>query len=155
TDMPPETIDDYLAQDDRRDIEGTWESSENVTQMVGGKQLAPEQKKYAWVVTGDKVIRADDSGFVQEQFSFQLDPTTSPKTIDLASPRVGSLPGIYHLEGDTLTICPGYDGTRPSDFPEDAQGCWVLRRVSRDPTAVSQRYANALGCFWMVEPWNV
>src|SRR5262249_693835 len=81
-----------------------------------------------------------------------LAPDRSPKTIELHSLNPGlTLPGLYKLEGETLTVAYGHD--RPKRFepgPSDIQ--LVFRRESRTPTKLSPEYPNAEGCYWAIKP---
>jgi RNA polymerase sigma factor (sigma-70 family) len=140
------------APEDRAALGGTWESVETVTRVVGGKPLPPEQQKVRWVITADRIIRTDADGFIDEEWTYGLDPASHPKGIDLRSRRLGAYPGTYRLQGEGLTICLGFDGKRPTEFPAKADACWVFRRISPEPAPVLQRFASAPGCFWMIEP---
>jgi uncharacterized protein (TIGR03067 family) len=63
--------------------------------------------------------------------SFRLDPTASPKAIDLLLPDFSTMRGIYDLEGDRLKICfSGPSGqaamTRPTGFSVPGSGARLL-----------------------------
>jgi uncharacterized protein (TIGR03067 family) len=62
--------------------------------------------------------------------SFTLDPHSNPKHIDLIFDDGHSIPGIYNLNGDELTLCLGNE--RPTTFistSEKEGALWTYRRV--------------------------
>lgn len=75
--------------------------------------------------------------------SFRLNPTGSPKHIDIDGPGKGNCFGVYKIDGDELTICmgvtqasPSYDKraqndekTRPSSISPEAGTVIILRRA--------------------------
>lgn len=81
--------------------------------------------------------------------TFSIDATTDPKTIDIKSEEIdlspggepvkypaASLPGIYRLDGDVLTVCfaTGENRVRPTRFEAAPSGTLllVLRRANPD-----------------------
>ena len=115
--------------DEKTDIEketkkfqGTWtiESSE-----AGGEKMSSDDLKGLTVTfEGDKhtVKKGDDVVQVGTQ---KLDPTQSPKTIDVTmseGPSKGSVMlGIYEFDGDTLKVCFDPKGKkRPTEFKTEA-----------------------------------
>jgi uncharacterized protein (TIGR03067 family) len=111
--------------DDKADLEkeakkfqGTWtfESSE-----TGGKEIpADDLKGFILIFEGAKhtVKKGDEVVQVGTQ---KLDPTKSPKTIDVTvteGPNKGKvLLGIYEIDGDTLKVCFDLQGKkRPTEF---------------------------------------
>jgi uncharacterized protein (TIGR03067 family) len=68
------------------------------------------------------------------EFELALDPTQSPKAIDLLT-KSAKAPGIYKLEEDVLTICVSLSGSRPTEFATRAGGdteMFTLRRSRWD-----------------------
>jgi uncharacterized protein (TIGR03067 family) len=68
--------------------------------------------------------------------SFKLDPTSTPKSIDLVFPDSSTMRGIYDLDGDRLRICfSGPSGkaamTRPTGFSVPGSGARLVV-LSRD-----------------------
>jgi RNA polymerase sigma factor (sigma-70 family) len=131
-------------------MRGTWSrtETENITQ--NGKPLPPREKKVTYVIAEDKLIRLGDDGLIDETLNLALDPTATPKSVDLVSLRYGTLLGIYQLDGDSLKIrYSGAENKRPTGFsPAD----WEFKRVSRTPAKTGPRFVNAPGCHWMIAP---
>ena len=149
----PRAQDTAQAKDDRVEIQGTWESWTTVTHSSNGEVSPPERLKLTSVITEDKIMRVGQDGFLEDEQSYKLDPTKSPKAIDITDRRLGdTFLGIYQLEGDTLKIL--YTDERPKKFPseKDQMKPMVWKRVSRNYAPVAQRFANAPGCFWMINP---
>jgi RNA polymerase sigma factor (sigma-70 family) len=138
--------------DDRTEMAGTWVTWETVTETVNGEVKPPRKRKITWSITGDKIIQAGEDGMMDEEWTMTLDPSHSPKEIDLASQRLGIMLGIYTLEGDSLRIFWGTDKDRPKKVPDNLALAWDLKRVSRDAAQIAQRFVPAPGCFWFVEP---
>ena len=78
---------------------------------------------------------------VKTAFAFQLDPSMTPKTIDVMpmdGPNKGKgWKGIYLLRDDVLIVCRGKDGgERPTEFsadPKAAKELLFLTRPARPP----------------------
>jgi uncharacterized protein (TIGR03067 family) len=103
-------------QDDKSKLQGEWKL---ISMEASGKKKSDDALK------DSKVVIKDD-GWLSPggiQFTFKIDPTKDPKHLDLSgSPGGGGLdmtwPGIYKIEGETLTFCRslGAPGQRPSEF---------------------------------------
>lgn len=99
-------------------LQGTWVV---VAVEEAGEQIPEEQFRAVnsrAIFDGTRLYRRQttpDGKDVGEELSFAVDPTRSPKTIDV-SQQGKTRRGIYQLEGDTLAICIDRAGGRPSDF---------------------------------------
>src|SRR5262245_57455597 len=105
-------------KDDAKKMDGEWQ----VTAWVqGGTALgAGALDGCTWTVKGDKYTFV--MGGNTEEGTFKLDPAKKPPTIDLditaGNCKGNAQPGIYKIEGDTITFCfnrPGAAG-RPTEF---------------------------------------
>jgi uncharacterized protein (TIGR03067 family) len=111
--------------DDKADLDkevkkfqGVWTFESSVT---GGKELSADQLKgLVLLFEGDKhtVKKGDDVIQVGTQ---KLDPSKSPKTIDVTmteGPSKGTVMlGIYEIDRDTLKVCFDAEGKkRPTEF---------------------------------------
>jgi uncharacterized protein (TIGR03067 family) len=120
-------------QQDPANIRGVWKAVE--------EREFPFDKPITIASYQDKTVFS----VLGMTMSYKMDPTKTPKTIDLTSEREGkTYLGIYELNGDLLNIAVHLDGTsRPKDFvltPQDRENDekgksskWVflLRRQSR------------------------
>lgn len=140
-------------QEQLRKMRGTWATTTMVNSFVNGEPRPPREITVKFIIAEDKIIQLGEDGFIDQEYTIRLDPKQKPKAIDLISHQIGTLMGIYRLEGDSLKIESSID-RRPTDFPAIAKPEWDLKRVSRTPAKAVQRFPNAPGCFWMTKPEN-
>ena len=97
---------------DDSNIQGTWRV---VFPEDNGRSAPPEAlRDILFVITKDKVIM--ESGGRKQESTYKLDPSTSPKSIDITA-EGRTKPGIYDLQGDTLRICISEETeVRPNAF---------------------------------------
>jgi uncharacterized protein (TIGR03067 family) len=99
----------------------------------GGKTYTDadlNRKRCEFVITGDAFTTFVDGRVVQTG-SFTIDPSKTPKTIDveISPPLAGHMPGIYEVDGGRIKVCWGpINGERPTSLnsPPGAL-CWSIR----------------------------
>jgi uncharacterized protein (TIGR03067 family) len=101
---------------DYQRLQGTWEPV-----SAGGPRLTVRRSQFI-LGTGDPLA-----------FTFTLDPSASPRGLDLLHHGGLVLPCIYALKGDRLEVClPLHDERRrPKTFPADNQGTFALLKFKR------------------------
>ncbi len=129
--------------DDKKAIQGVWQITDFEFNGKGSEAPNEEQLKIVkaakWVFTDDKVVVRTPvgKGSQDSPASFKLDPSKTPKEIDvtpLDGPSKGKTEGgIYSLDGDVLKLCmPGPEGgPRPTEFAADKGGKNILLTLKR------------------------
>lgn len=116
-------------------FQGTW-AFESVE--VAGQKVPPEPLKGMTItMEGDKyIVKMND--VVVEAASQKIDPSKSPKTMDVTvteGPNKGKVYlAIYEINGDTLKVCFDPEGKkRPTEFKGDvgSQTLVVHKRVRK------------------------
>lgn len=131
--------DNKSVNDAKKGLEGTWQT---VDGEGNGKKLPTDQvEELRIVIKGDQLdIKPDGEG---RRTTFQVDPSKTPKTIDLIphdGSRKGSIvPGIYSLQDEQLRLCINIWGKdpalRPTEFKaQEGDGCVfvTLRRTKQE-----------------------
>jgi RNA polymerase sigma factor (sigma-70 family) len=144
------TVDEVQAELQR--MRGTWATKTTVNSFKNGEPQPLREITVKFIIDKDKILWLGEDGLIFEDFTMRLDPSQKPKAIDLISRKIGTLPGIYRLDGDSLKIHYDNISKRPSEFPAEANLQLNLKRVSRVPEVALARFPNAPGCFWMFEP---
>jgi RNA polymerase sigma factor (sigma-70 family) len=137
---PPAPADEPAAdkkpsRGDREALQGTW-LIESFDKPDGTRETEKELDGRGWVIKGDRITFHNSRNTMGGTFSFTLDPSAKPKTIDVAFPasmirgpnRTGL--GIYKLEGDRLTVATSSE-KRPTEFKADKESktsVYVFRR---------------------------
>jgi uncharacterized protein (TIGR03067 family) len=121
---------------DREKIVGNWTV---VSGQEDGKALPAEKVKGSHVVITKDTITVHEENNQKRVMSYKLDPSTTPRQIDLTttegSDKGKTSHGIYALEEDTLKICfalPGKD--RPKEFTSKEGSkamLFVMKRATR------------------------
>jgi len=119
---------------DEEDILGTWKV-EAVNIGVEGVPL-PDGQGWAWVTfeKGGRVATIGPSGQTTRG-TFQLDPTATPKTLDIITTAEGNdSADLYKSDGDTLTIAYGDGGkkTRLAEMKADAKAGVSVLTLKRE-----------------------
>lgn len=87
------------ARGDPEALQGTW----TVVSAEDSGREWPIQGHQVQITNDKIVLKKGDT--VQEEWGYKLDPSKSPKWIDLTIRKAGPFPGIYELKGDDLIIC--------------------------------------------------
>jgi uncharacterized protein (TIGR03067 family) len=119
-------------------LQGSWQVE---SQEENGKKLGEEELKGRTICFGQNLFLLRQNAKMIQLGKLKIDPSKSPKTINTIvekGVREGDiLPGIYHLDGDTLKICLNKDGEgRPKEFktePKSGLTLMVCKRVQSKP----------------------
>ena len=116
-------------QKDEEKIVGTWAV---VSEEHGGQKTAEEELKGLRLILAADGKLTQKQGEREEEGAYKLDPAKAPKEIDVSAHNK-MLPGIYKLEGDTLTLCADHGGAeRPTEFASKAGTDVVLVVLKRE-----------------------
>jgi uncharacterized protein (TIGR03067 family) len=128
---------DHAGHVDQQKLQGTWQVDEFI---MYGKPTTAEDRKVTIIFLGDTMKLIDPKG--RERFyKFKLDPTSSPKAIDMTL-QGSSLPGnsgpaIYEFDGDALKLCLANKSPtdRPKEFKAPAGSPLILMVLKRSKPA--------------------
>ncbi|HVK08296.1 MAG TPA: TIGR03067 domain-containing protein, partial [Gemmataceae bacterium] len=104
--------DEKAAKSDRDLLQGKWKITAAV---LHGRPLPLER---AVAILGDTVHFRGDRVMLRTESTFTLDPSKSPKWIDMPSADGKGFIGVYALDGDKLTLHCAVPGSmsRPTDL---------------------------------------
>jgi uncharacterized protein (TIGR03067 family) len=124
-------------KDDLKKFEGDWKIT---SWRQYGRDLEAEALDTAkWTVKGDKYTF--EMGGNQEEGKLKIDAAKKPMVCDLeiteGNDKGKGQPGIYKIDGDTLTVCFAAPGAkdRPKDFTsteDDMQILVVMKRKKKE-----------------------
>jgi uncharacterized protein (TIGR03067 family) len=135
---PPRT-ERTITRQEREEEEAKWQGTWSaVSGESSGENLPPQSlANVKVVVEGVRFVLHRGQG-KEAEMSFTINPAENPKALD-GTPVSGNakgktLPGIYRIEEDTLTIClnPLLGGARPNSFttkPDSPNVLYVFKRV--------------------------
>ena len=143
-DKEKEKVKDAAIRAERERLRGTWTA---VAYARDGREVPPEQLAGVVVVfdaEGTATVRSGDRVVVQGRTA--IDPTASPKTIDLTfteGPNRGqTAPGIYEVRGNTYRLCRAEPGKpRPATFAAGAGSGLALMTYRREGVSAEQEAA--------------
>ena len=120
-------------KDDLKKFEGNWTIA---SWRQYGRDIDQEQLDTAkWEVKGDKYTF--EMGGNQEEGKLKVDGSKKPATLDLditsGNDKGKGQPGIYKIDGDTITVCMAAPGgkDRPKDFTSTEDDMQILVTMKR------------------------
>ncbi|MDB5309871.1 MAG: hypothetical protein JWO38_4073 [Gemmataceae bacterium] len=128
-------------KDELQRFQGTWQVE---AWEEGGKAVAAGDVKERAVFFGGNVFIFRRGGKVYQAGSVQLDPSKSPRTVNLVvkegEGKDGVLLGVYALDGDTLKLCFDPQGqTRPGGFKPDAKAGFAVATLRKPKPPADER----------------
>jgi uncharacterized protein (TIGR03067 family) len=127
------------AADELKKLQGNWQVTEVEARGKKAGRDDPEIKSMRFVIKGDELSVGSADGGATRQKTFKVDPTKSPREIDLTSldgqEKDTTAACIYKLDGDRLTICMPYftkdPSTRPKEFKAGADDGFMVITLER------------------------
>jgi uncharacterized protein (TIGR03067 family) len=115
-------------------LQGTWQVVGGEMQGMALKEEMMKDLDVRMTVKGNtfefKTKGADD-----ETGTYKLDPSKTPRHIDIVTNKGQNRKGIYELKGDEFKVCLDPEGkTRPTEFKSKAEspiGVMVFKRVQK------------------------
>lgn len=139
------------AADEMKKLQGEWQV---VEVQVKGKKLTkdndPQTKDMQFVIKDLIMTARSQSSGAERKKTFKLDPSKSPKSIDITSldghEKGQTAACIYKLEKDRLTICvpyfpPADPSKRPTEFKAGADDGMMPLVLERVPKKWNRRLA--------------
>jgi uncharacterized protein (TIGR03067 family) len=110
---------------DKEKLTGTWQVV--AVEANGQKFPAEATRDFRFIFTADSATR-QRGGTSESGAGYRLDPSRSPKWIDMTGEKDGkahAVPGLYALDGDTLKLC------FQTDYKKDGQPADALKRPTK------------------------
>jgi uncharacterized protein (TIGR03067 family) len=123
------------AKDGKNDppsLVGVWVAEKGTT---GGEEWAIAAGSMTIEFTTDGKLNIQEGSKRSGLLDCRTDPKRSPAEIDFVAPpkaKCLNMVGIYQVDGDTLTLCPGPGGKRPTRF-KSAAGSDVMLLTPKRP----------------------
>jgi uncharacterized protein (TIGR03067 family) len=108
---------------------GNWIGESGIK---GGKPSPPEGAMMEFTKEGTMVLKERDKVIPG---TYKTDAKKTPGELDISISAGGqnlSLPGIYKIDGDTLTICFAFGGDRPKKFESPEGSATTLITLKRE-----------------------
>jgi len=112
-------------------FEGTWAV---VSTAKGGKKAELGKSDSLRIILKGTTYKLQFNGKVVDEGTFKVDPTKTPKWLDI-TPAKGqgkTIRGVYELKDDTYTVCTaGYDEERPTALKSEPGNNNFLQTAKR------------------------
>jgi len=102
----------------------------------GGKPHPNEPGTMITFTAEGKCLTKEGKDEKPDEMSYQINAKKDPPELDLIEPDGGMnpqklMPGIYKIEGDTLTLCLSLNQKRPTEFASPAGSDVILITLKR------------------------